>query len=201
MALTRARSRCYFVWGRFRDAETSAPAYLFHQQGSWKWENVVHSAEERLKSLSDEDMRAELKVLMDKAKGTIRISEMPIDEGKKYSPLPDKKVVLTSRTFSGNIDRQWHISSFTSLVSGHEHGAELADHDTITPPASPESRRVDRSHTHSQKDFEESTIDQEPSSIFSFPRGTKAGTCLHDIFEHLDFMQKDTSVIKKLVSN
>ena len=201
VALTRARSRCYFVWGRFRDAETSAPAYLFHQQGSWKGENVVHSAEERLKSLSDEDMRAELKVLMDKAKGTIRISEMPIDEGKKYSPLPDKKVVLTSRTFSGNIDRQWHISSFTSLVSGHEHGAELADHDTITPPASPESRRVDRSHTHSQKDFEESTIDQEPSSIFSFPRGTKAGTCLHDIFEHLGFMQKDTSVIKKLVSN
>jgi len=38
-------------------------------------------------------------------------------------------------------------------------------------------------------------------SIFSFPRGTKAGTCLHDIFEHLDFVQKNTSAIKKLVSN
>ena len=28
VALTRAKNRCYFVWGRFRKAETSAPAYL-----------------------------------------------------------------------------------------------------------------------------------------------------------------------------
>jgi len=40
-----------------------------------------------------------------------------------------------------------------------------------------------------------------PSDIFSFPRGTKAGTCLHDIFEHLDFVQKDPGVIKKLISD
>jgi exodeoxyribonuclease V beta subunit len=205
VALTRARSRCYFVWGRFRDAETSAPAYLFHQQGSRKGENVVQSAEERLKSLSDEDMRAELKILVDTSDGIIRLSEMPIDEGEKYSPLPDKKAVLSSRTFSGNIDREWHISSFTSLVSGQHYGEELADHDAITLPYRhlPDRALTEAGgpHAYSQKDFEEPVIDQEPSSIFSFPRGTKAGTCLHDIFEHLDFVQKDPSVIKKLVSN
>jgi exodeoxyribonuclease V beta subunit len=230
VALTRARSRCYFVWGRFRDAETSAPAYLFHQQGSWKGGNVIHSIEERLTHLSDENMRAELKILADTSDGIIRLSEMPIEAGEKYSPLPDKKVALSSRTFSGSIDRQWHISSFSSLVSGLQHGAELADHDAISQPASPERERwragppsphlPDRAlqwqtgrpdlldvkeaggpHTYSQKDFEESAIDEEPLSIFSFPRGTKAGTCLHDIFEHLDFVQKDTSLIKKLVSN
>ena len=206
VALTRARSRCYFVWGRFRDAETSAPAYLFHQQGSWKGENVVHSAEERLKSLSDEDMRAELKILVDASDGIIRLSEMPTETREKYSPLPDKKVVLSSRTFSGNIDRQWHISSFTSLVSGQQYGAELADHDAINPPARHrhdlrDLKEAGGPHTYSQKDFEESIIEEGPSGIFSFPRGTKAGTCLHDIFEHLDFVQKDTSVIKKLVSN
>jgi len=210
VALTRARSRCYLVWGRFRDAETSAPAYLFHQQGSWKGDNVVTNIEERLKSLSDEDMRAELKILVDNPDGTIRLSEMPMKTGEKYSPLPDKKVVLSSRTFSGNIDRQWHISSFSSLVSGRQYGAELADHDAINLPASPEreqwragpeSRTAGRPHTYSQRNFEESIIEDEPSGIFSFPRGTKAGTCLHDIFEHLDFVQKDTSVIKQLVAN
>jgi len=99
VALTRARSRCYFVWGRFRDAETSAPAYLFHQQGLWKSENLLHIADKRITSLSDENMRAELKILVDTSDGTIRLSEMPIDEGKKYLPLPDKRVVLSSRIF------------------------------------------------------------------------------------------------------
>jgi exodeoxyribonuclease V beta subunit len=212
VVLTRARSRCYFVWGRFRDAETSAPAYLFHQQGSWKRENVVHSIDERLKSLSDEDMRAELKPLVDTSNRIIKISEMPIYEGKKYSPLPDKSVVLSSRTFSGNIDRQWHISSFSSLVSGQQYSAELADHDAINLPARALQWQAGRHDlrdlkeaggpdSYSQKDFEESVIDKEPSGIFSFPRGTKAGTCLHDIFEHLDFVQKYPSAIKKLVSN
>ncbi len=206
VALTRARNRCYLVWGRVRDAETSAPAYLFHQQGSWKVENVVNSIEERLKSLSDEDMRAELKMLVDKSDGIIRLSEVPMKAGEKYSPLPDKKVVLSSHTFSGNIDRQWHISSFSSLISGQQYGAELADHDAINPPASPairragpESRRAGRPHIYNQKFFEEPVIEEESSGIFSFPRGTKAGTCLHDIFEHLDFVQKDTPVIKQLI--
>ena len=205
VALTRARSRCYFVWGRFRDAETSAPAYLFHQQGSWKEGNVVHGAKERLTNLSDEDMRAELKTLVDTSGGIIRLSEMPIETGEKYSPLSDKKLVLSSRTFSGNIDRLWRISSFSSLVSGQQYGAELADYDALSPPASPpavrragpESRRAGNSQT----DFKDSVIDKEPSNIFSFPRGTKAGTCLHDIFEHLDFVEKDPSLIKKLVSS
>ncbi len=30
VALTRAKHRCYFVWGAFRDAATSAPAWLLH---------------------------------------------------------------------------------------------------------------------------------------------------------------------------
>jgi len=212
VALTRARNRCYLVWGRVRDAETSAPAYLFHQQGSWKVENVVNSIEERLKSLSDEDMRAELKMLVDKSDGIIRLSEVPMKGGEKYSPLPEKKVVLSSRTFSGNIDHQWHISSFSSLISGQQYGAELADHDAIDLPARAlqwqagrhdlwDLKEEDGPDTYSQKDFEESVIEEEPSDIFSFPRGTKAGTCLHDIFEHLDFVQKDTAVIKQLIAS
>jgi len=33
VALTRARHRCYLVWGKFNEAGTSAPAYLFHRVG------------------------------------------------------------------------------------------------------------------------------------------------------------------------
>lgn len=191
VALTRARSRCYLVWGRFNEAETSAPAYLFHQKGSWEGEDVVGATEERFKGLSDEDVLTELKMIVDKVDGTIRLSEMPMETGEKYSPLPSSKVLLTCRKFSGNIDRQWHISSFSSLVSGQPHSAELADRDAISLP-----------YIYGQKDFEESVIQEEPpSGIFSFPRGAKAGTFLHDIFEHLDFVQKDTALMKELVAH
>jgi exodeoxyribonuclease V beta subunit len=98
--------------------------------------------------------------------------------------------MLTCRRFSGAIDRQWRISSFSSLVSGQPQGAELADRDAISPP-----------DLYSQKDLEEPVIQEEPSGIFSFPRGTKAGTFLHDLFEHLDFVQRDTSLMKKLVAD
>ncbi len=206
VALTRARSRCYLVWGRFKDAGTSAPAYLFHQKGSWEKEDVVGATEERFKGLSDEGVLTELKMIADKVHGTIGLSEMPMETGEEYSPLPSSKVPLTCRKFSGNIDRQWHISSFSSLVSGQPHGAELADRDTISLPAPhrPALRGSDKAggpDLYSQKDFEESVIQKEPSGIFSFPRGTKAGTFLHDIFEHLDFVQKDTSLMKKLVAD
>jgi len=206
VALTRARNRCYLVWGRFRDAESSAPAYLFHQLDSIKKENLPQSVEERFKSLNNEDMRAELKRLVDTSKGTIKLSEMPLDEGGKYTALPEKKVILTSRTFSGNIDRQWHISSFSSLVSGQRHAAELADYDAIRLPSPYHDEPLEileagEPHASSQKDLKETLGDEVPSDIFSFPRGTKAGTCLHDIFEHLDFVQKDPGVIKKLISD
>ena len=206
VALTRARNRCYLVWGRFNEAETSAPAYLFHQGGSWEREDVVGATEKRFEGLSDEDVRTELKMIVDKVHGTIRLSEMPMEAGKEYSPLPGKKVTLACRRFTGNIDRQWHISSFSSLVSRRQHGAELADRDAVSLPAPHRPGLLDSGKAggpdlYSQEDFEESIIEEEPSGIFSFPRGTKAGTFMHDIFEHLDFAQKDTSLMKKLVAH
>jgi len=43
--------------------------------------------------------------------------------------------------------------------------------------------------------------DQDKADIFSFPRGAKAGTFLHDIFEHLDFTESDSGQMKKLVED
>ena len=37
------------------------------------------------------------------------------------------------------------------------------------------------------------------SGIFAFPKGTKAGTFLHDLLEHLDFTFKDTTLLQGLV--
>jgi len=190
VALTRAKNRCYLVWGRFNEAESSAPVYLFHQPESWEGD-VLSAIEERFIGLSDEDVLADLETVVSKSGGTISLSEMPMEAGKAYSPSVAKRVKLTCRKFSGQIDRSWRISSFSSLVSGQRHGPEIADRDAI-------SLLPDR---YDERILEQSAIEQEPAGIFSFPRGTKAGTLVHDIFEHLDFAQEDTSLMEKLVAD
>ncbi|MCK4388657.1 MAG: UvrD-helicase domain-containing protein [Desulfobacterales bacterium] len=198
VALTRAKNRCYFVWGRFKEAETSAPAYLLHQPGSWEGKSIVSATGERFSALTDKDLFEELRTLERKANGTINLVEMRTIAPGEYFPLNDSTtqplndpttLPLTCREFSGDIDRSWRISSFSSLISGQPRGAELADRDAISLPDS-----------YNQMALEESTLEEEPSGIFAFPGGTKAGTFLHDILEHLDFAQKDTSPMEKLVT-
>ncbi len=192
VALTRARNRCYVVWGRFNEAETSAPAYLLHQPSSGEPEDTMNATAGRFLTLSDEDVCRELKAVRDRARGTIRLSEMDTEGGGEYSVLPADRVELTCREFSGQIDRNWHISSFSSLVSVSErpHVAELADRDAI--------RRVE---SDDQAGLGEPGVEEEPSGIFSFPRGARAGTLLHDIFEHLDFALEGTSPMEELVAD
>jgi len=187
VALTRAKGRCYLVWGRFKDAGTSAPAYIFHQRRLPERGNVVDATEQRFMGLSDGELISELRVIPDNSGETISLSEMPMAAGERYSPLPGEEVTLTSRRFSRTIDRQWRVSSFSSLVSGQAHGVELADRDAIRLPV--------------ERDFEGLVIQEEPSGMFSFPRGTKTGTFLHDLFEHLDFAEKDTAPMKSLVAD
>ncbi len=191
VALTRAKNRCYLVWGRFKKAGTSAPAYLLHQPESFDKKNVLRSLEESFNGLTVEAVKEELKGSVSKAEGTITLSEMPTGlPGEEYTPLPGRKIALSCREFSGDIDRLWRISSFSSLISGRVHLGETADRDAIIS-----------SDGRVQEDLDEPVIGEKPLNIFSFPKGTKAGTFMHDILEHMDFTEKESDVMKKLVAD
>ncbi|MBW1796879.1 MAG: exodeoxyribonuclease V subunit beta [Deltaproteobacteria bacterium] len=191
VALTRAKNRCYLVWGRFSQGETSAPAYLLHQPESFETGNVVQAIAERYNGLTDEAVKEELRAAVSKAEGTITLSAMPAGQtGETYTPLPGRKTALSCREFSGGIDRLWRISSFSSLTSGRPHMDETADRDAIT-----------FSNGRDQDEVEEPVIGEMPLNIFSFPKGTKPGSFLHDILEHLDFTAKETTAMKKLVAD
>ncbi|MFH0845747.1 MAG: exodeoxyribonuclease V subunit beta [Pseudomonadota bacterium] len=189
VALTRAKNRCYLVWGRLNEAETSALAYLFHHTTLWETGGMVRATGKRFKELSDEDLLQELEAVRDKARGAIHLSKMPLEEPEPYSASIPKRLSLSLRKFSGQIDRQWRISSFSSLLSGMPHQADVADRDEA--PLLPESESSPPQETES---------DVKPSGIFAFPKGTKAGIFLHDLMEHLDFTQRDAAVVKDVVN-
>ncbi len=187
VALTRARNRCYLVWGRFNQGETSAPAYLFHYPGQEAGGNIVDATAERFKQLNDRDLLLELKKLQDKSNGSILISEMAQVHGEDYPPPARERLKLSCRSFSGEIDRQWQISSFSALISGKPFQVELGDRDPIS--------------VEDPKRIEATAIEEETTGIFSFPKGTKAGTFLHDLLEHLDFCQRDSYLVERLVAD
>jgi exodeoxyribonuclease V beta subunit len=187
VALSRARNRCYLVWGRFNQGETSAPAYLFHHPGQEAGENLVDATAERFLRLKDEQILLELMRLEGKSNGTIKLCAMPEGRGEDYLPAAEERPKLSCRRFSGEIERQWQVSSFSALISGKPFQAELGDRDPIDVEA--------------HKRIEDTVPEEEATSIFAFPKGTKAGTFMHDLLEHLDYCQGDAGETEKLVAN
>ncbi len=191
VALTRAIEHCYLVWGRINTAETSALAYLFHYRlnakDDFKKVDLVPSLSKRFLSKSDKDVWDDLRYLSKASQGAIEIVPMPVDSDMKKVAPPEKEEKVSCRKFSGKIDTDWKVSSYSYLVSQKIPEAEFPDRDR---------HRYDEWNIHeAREDFIEKT------DIFSFPRGVKAGIFFHDLFEHLDFASSNSNHQKTLVDN
>jgi exodeoxyribonuclease V beta subunit len=160
VALTRGKHRSYLFWGAFKDAGDGALHYLLHPHSEAAKGQV---------SLSDEEMLDELHALADRSQGGIEVLPVPDADRRTYLPPAADSSTFDCRHFKGNIARDWRVASFTSLATRHHHAAELPDRDEGNSLAPQSSKGTD------------------PSGIFAFPRGAKAGIFLHEIFERLDF--------------
>ena len=95
--------------------------------------------------------------------GSVSVQALPqFEEGLRYQAVasPEK---LTARTFTADILPQAQVTSFSGLTSGAHN--ESPDYDANAPfsPTLP------------------------PLAENEFPRGNTAGSCLHEIYENLDF--------------
>ncbi|OPY64319.1 MAG: RecBCD enzyme subunit RecB [Syntrophorhabdus sp. PtaU1.Bin050] len=192
VTLTRAQCRSYLAWGYINDSETSALAYLLHAPSGCLGEFSLSALKKQMKGQSDEEMMKDLKVLVERSGGSIGLSVLPEAAGLVYAPPRAEKETLKCRTFSGATDDGWRTSSFSALISGREQFAELPDHDreyraetTVAPIG----------HGEEGKDVEAS----ERVILSDFPKGAVAGTCLHDILEHIDFSLREPDSARNLI--
>ncbi len=188
VALTRARHRCYLVWGHIKETETSAPAYLFYPAESFSGQGALAAAREHFKKFKADAMVEKLTELTEKAGGAIRFLDMPGDKGQADGPSDPETPVLNHRAFTGKIDRVRGVSSFSSLISGRLREEETADRDA-TGRGAAGIRQEDR----------EKDVQRRPLDIFSFPAGTKSGLFFHEIFENLDFTDPTLESMQTLV--
>lgn len=188
VAVTRAKHRVYLAWGRVRGAGSSALAYLLHPVREAGSTDPIGDMEARFKTLTDEQVQRALQDVASAAQGAIALEKVPRERPVKRLIPQEAQQELSCRSFLGSIDRTWRVSSFSSLVASeasegrpHPAAAELPDHDAVV--------------------CEEARGAEGPADIFAFPRGAKAGTFMHEVFERLDFTDARGPRARELVSS
>jgi exodeoxyribonuclease V beta subunit len=173
VALTRARNRCYFAWGDFANG-TTAPDWLLTPPtlaaGVAPVEALAAAAEAmtaETKQAAAEDLASEVPA--------ITVTPPPAPDPVAWTPAAESTASLAPRTFTGPIRRDWRVASFSWLAAGRRDESPDYDGDSAAAPAPP-------------------TL-AEPGSIHAFPRGTEAGTCLHKVFERIDFASVTDAVL------
>jgi exodeoxyribonuclease V beta subunit len=188
VALTRAQKHCTLVWGCFNQADTAAPAYLFHHRGSSTSLRLADETEASFKALDDTAVINQLRDLERKAGKTITLCELPLTAGSTYTPVQTPPESLTARVFQGSIEHHWRVSSFSAITSHKPREGEWPDRDETDVPPSLAAGIGDAAD-----------ITVPTADIFRFPAGARPGTLLHDILEHLDFTSRDPEVMATLV--
>src|SRR6185503_16347069 len=167
VAVTRAEHRCYLVWGRLRDGGTSPLAWLLHAPSTAPRDtDPIDAVAARYKDLSRAGLADDLAALVGRADGTIRVEPAPREPPPKPPVRTATTAPATARRLARAIPPAWEMTSFTRLASGLD--AERPDHDLARSA-------VTLARTARPRDF------------FAFPGGSRAGTCLHGMFERVDF--------------
>ncbi len=183
VALTRAKQRCTLVWGKIKDAETAPPAWLLHHPPVvGPSQDRLEVTRQRFKDLTATALRGDLQTVFAAAGETVAIAPLPTESGPRYQPPTTTEPELHAREFAGPLPEFWRIGSFTALTAGHS--VEAPDYDmTATIP----------------EVTTETAVAAPGKSIFEFPRGARAGVCLHTLFERLDFTQGEDERLEALV--
>lgn len=186
VALTRAQQRCYFSWGKFYGAAESAMAWLLHQS-----KPEAGPPECIMEELDSDSIRSALNSLnihgqildQDDSGMRLLVTELPADAvtSQDSEDVLEKPQALA---FSGRAEQNWQLTSFSGLSSRlkHDYRIDLPDFDPQDTP--------------------ESEAQREPDALsrFTFPRGARAGECLHCILEELDFPKAGAEQIDAVVA-
>ncbi len=198
VALTRAKQRCYLAWGHINGAETSALAYLLHggtdQTAEFSAADKTALLKDQFKDKTSTGLFDDLQQLAARSGNSIEVVLLPepTDSVRVIADAQAAGEPLFCRRFTGNVDRTWKISSYSSLVSAGASDVDLPDRDD-----SPDRLKPDPMTT---TDELETAGDQTGISVLAFPRGARAGSFFHDIFEHHDFADDPSGRLETLVS-
>lgn len=166
VAITRAEFLCYIAWGCISDASASPLFRLLH--------GATVTDTRQFRSYPDQNILSDIARHCAHAPG-LAAAFMPLDAPvPQYHPASEHLPTPVCRSLRQPIANDWRVTSFSGIVAGGERTLQPRDYDALAAAPS-EALPLDAGYH------------PEGRTIFDFPRGAAAGTCLHEIFERLDF--------------
>ncbi len=179
VGLTRAKNRCYVVWGgvpsRRGNIASSALAWLLHGPRN-AVDDPLATMQDIIAKLDRQKIEQDLASLVATAPHAIAVQNVALDiiqYKSKQLPVNQLRCAYSTRR---RLEPSWTMNSFSGMA--HDHPSEQPDYD-----------RVDLSNSE----------EPDSDSIFAFPRGAIPGTCLHSILEDWDFVSTDTVALQRLI--
>ncbi len=191
VALPRARHQVVVVWGAFAGAETSALAYLLHARldPTPPAAVLVDTLRDRIDMAAGEAIFADLEALAAGTRDDVVVEPLPQPQFIRGPTIAKRARPLESRTFSRRLERGLDTSSFSALTRSAEGGAHHAAAATTGDAPMMVGRDVDAEPDRVV--FAGGFADEGdvPVLLRDFPAGAGPGTMIHEVFEHLDFLE------------
>ncbi len=162
VALTRAKSRCCVMFALNKYFSRSAAHYIFVKEPGFG--TLKFSRDVLVSALND---------LAEKSEGKISFDEGSVSKGRIYIAEKHSAEEITVRQFTGELKKSWKTHSYSSIVK------QFQSHD--------------KNIENKEKDFllEYHSGYEKGEGIFGFASGPRAGLCIHEIFEKIDFTEQD----------
>ena len=149
--------------------------------------NILDGVAERFDTLDWSEWREEVEDLARRCPEGIAVSEVPAAPHYRAPLAAETPVVtLAVRRPVRALRRTRQMTSFSALSAEGQGGAGVSP-DRLTERPDHDGR--DAAPPRPEEDEEEAAppfAEADARSVFTFPRGAAAGSCLHRIFEHLD---------------
>lgn len=185
VAMTRAEQCCYLTWIYASKSEFSPLGYLF-QDPEKVFKQIRETISDKYKSAGGNEIDQRITELCEQYPELFTLITQTETSGDKQLDLLNSQetVELAKRDFhrSTPLKLSYGVASFSSLSSWmEEDNPDMPDYDQFLTG----SRAIEEDN------------EMPELSIFGFPKGPEPGTCIHKIFEEIDFRDpaKDEELI------
>lgn len=186
VAVTRAKIRCYLIWGKLPSAEKSAMAYLMHAghdspTNGALWPQLQAMANAFLKQDSAFHRR-DIQDLAHRSDGTIAVIDLPRTTDRPSGKKKPPSSVESPRIFRRPATPPWKIASFSSLVHHRQDDTEI-------PEEGPDREEMGHDRFRVTETVEPS---RSIGDIGRFEASARAGLFFHELLEKIDFTTAST---------
>jgi exodeoxyribonuclease V beta subunit len=182
VAFTRAKHYCGVVWGAIHQGETSALAYLLHQDRGVSGRARISATSERTKRLTDDAMSAELHALADASGGAVACVELAPSPAVLEAATGATEALPAQVEARRRLFASWRMSSFSALIAAPAAALSSPDEEGIDHDA--------HATATATGEGEHGGAPAPPPAELPFAAlsgGARSGELVHRLLEKLDF--------------